>query len=174
MKSSAAASISSATANRKQWCVSRSPSLGSVLEPGPSPRGTATLESSPYEDRPLRISERFAEGSVEFEHIRRNSSYIADSMPSLLRALGYVGRNLIASVLILFWIPVALGLAGGYLLAYLPIAAVVPVPRYTHTKPPQMLTKQDILAVPTTSLAQKHSIKYRTRTQSRPARSSWL
>jgi hypothetical protein len=103
-------------------------------------------ESSPCEDRPLRISERFAEGSVEFEHIRRNSSYIADSMPSLLRALGYVGRNLIASVLILFWIPVALGLAGGYVLAYLPIAAIVPVPRYTHSKPPQMVTKQDILA----------------------------
>ena len=106
----------------------------------------ARTESSPYQDRPVRISERFSEGSVEFEHIRRNSSYIADSMPSLVRALGYVGRNLIASVVILFWTPVALGLASGYLLAYLPIAAVVPVPRYIDTKPPHVLSKKDILA----------------------------
>jgi hypothetical protein len=104
----------------------------------------ARTESSSLGNRPVRISERFGEGSVEFEHIRRNSSYIADSIPSLLRALGHVARNLVASVVMVFWTPVALGLAGGYLLAYFPIAAIVPVPRYTDTAPPHPLSETDI------------------------------
>ncbi|MGE2732670.1 hypothetical protein ACQI4F_24650 [Mycolicibacterium vaccae] len=75
----------------------------------------------------IRISERFGEGSVEFDHVRRHSSYIADSLPGLLRALAYVLRNLLASMVILFWTPVALGLVAGSLYAYLPIAALTPV-----------------------------------------------
>ncbi|MGE2733362.1 hypothetical protein [Mycolicibacterium vaccae] len=86
-----------------------------------------TLTERGPEGRAVRVSERFGEGSVEFDHVRRHSSYIADSLPGLLRALAYVLRNLLASMVILFWTPVALGLVAGSLYAYLPIAAITPV-----------------------------------------------
>jgi hypothetical protein len=90
----------------------------------------ATPASRVDPSRKLRLSERFEEGSVEFEHIRRHSSFIADSVPAMVRALVEVFKNLVASVLIVFWLPVAIGFLAGYLLAYLPVAAIVPVPRY--------------------------------------------
>lgn len=105
---------------------------------------TRTVRERDALDRPIRVSDRFAEGSVEFEHIRRHSSYIADSLPTLLRALGYVFRNLLASVVILFWLPMFLGLALGYLYAYLPIAGIVPVLRYDERVRPHPLTEQFI------------------------------
>lgn len=111
-------------------------------------RGVAVTPTETLRDRPIRVSERFAEGSVEFEHVRRHSSYIADSLPTLLRALGYVFRNLLASVVILFWLPVALGLAIGYLYAYLPIAAIVPVIRYDDRHRPLPLTESFITEQP--------------------------
>ena len=95
---------------------------------GDEPAGTPTSRRDPV--RKLRLSERFEKGSVELEHVRQHSSYIADSAPELIRALFEVLKNLVASVVTLFWVPVALGFAGGYLLAALPIAAFVPVPRY--------------------------------------------
>ena len=96
---------------------------------GNEPAGTPTSMRDPV--RKLRLSERFEEGSVEFEHVRQHSSYIADSAPDLIRALSEVLKNLVASVVTLFWMPVAIGFAGGYLLAAFPIAAFVPVPRYS-------------------------------------------
>ena len=95
---------------------------------GEKPVATPASREDP--DRKLRVSERFESGSVEFEHIRRHSSFIADSVPEMLRALLEVFKNLVASMLTVFWLPVALGFLTGYLLAYLPIAAIVPVPRY--------------------------------------------
>jgi hypothetical protein len=97
---------------------------------GDKPAGTPDSEHD--QDRKLRLSERFEEGSVEFEHMRRHSSYIADSVPTMMRALFEVFKNLVASVVTLFWLPVVIGFVSGYLLASLPIAAFVPVPRYTE------------------------------------------
>jgi hypothetical protein len=77
-----------------------------------------------------RLSQRFEEGSPEFDHFRRSSSYIADSPAQLLRALAEVLKNLMASMIILFTPPVMLGWLLGYLLAhpYFSVAAFVPVP----------------------------------------------
>jgi hypothetical protein len=92
---------------------------------GDEPTGT------PLSDRtggPLRLSERFEEGSVEFEHLRRHSSYLADSTPTLINAFAEVLKNLLASMITLFWPSVTIGFAIGYFLAAFPVAAIVPVP----------------------------------------------
>jgi hypothetical protein len=80
-------------------------------------------------ERPL-LSQRFEEGSAEFDHFRRGSSYIADSPAALISALAVVLKNLIASLAILFTVPAILGWVFGYLLAvpYFSFAAFVPVP----------------------------------------------
>jgi hypothetical protein len=75
------------------------------------------------------ISKRFEEGSAEFDHIRRGSSYIADSPLELIRALAEVLKNLLASLVTIFTIPVIAGWVAGWLLAAkMPIAAFPPVP----------------------------------------------
>ena len=88
---------------------------------------TGTPRSDRSAGRPLRLSERFEEGSVEFEHLRRHSSYIADSTPTLLTAFAEVLKNLLASMVTLFWPSVTIGFTTGYFLAALPVAAIVPV-----------------------------------------------
>ena len=67
-------------------------------------------------DRPL-LSKRFEDGSAEFDHFRRGSSYIADSAGELVNALAVVLKNLVASLGMLFIVPAILGWAFGYLLA---------------------------------------------------------
>lgn len=76
------------------------------------------------------ISKRFEDGSVEFDHFRRGSSYIADSPADLIRALAQVLKNLLASLTLLFTVPVLAGWVFGYLLArpHFSFAAIVPVP----------------------------------------------
>jgi hypothetical protein len=89
----------------------------------------ATQPTGVAPDEPL-VSQRYEEGSVEFDHFRRGSSYIADSPAGLIRALAEVLKNLVASLVTLFVVPVILGWVAGYLLAlpYWPMAALVPVP----------------------------------------------
>jgi hypothetical protein len=67
-------------------------------------------------EKPL-VSERFEEGSSEFDHFRRGSSYIADSPGELIYALAVVLKNLLASITILFTLPAMLGWVFGYLLS---------------------------------------------------------
>jgi hypothetical protein len=78
--------------------------------------------------RPL-LSQRFEQGSAEFDHFRRGSSYIADSPVELVNALAVVLRNLIASLAMLFTVPAVLGWVVGYLLAvpHFAFATFVPV-----------------------------------------------
>lgn len=73
------------------------------------------------------ISQRFEDGSAEFDHIRRGSSYLADSPLGLVRALTEVLKNLVASLAIIFSVPVIAGSVAGFLLADVPIAAFPPV-----------------------------------------------
>lgn len=93
--------------------------------------GARLLATRPTDDAPEKplMSERFEEGSAEFDHFRRGSSYIADSPAGLIRALAEVLKNLVASLVTLFVVPVILGWAAGYLLAHpnWSIAAIVPV-----------------------------------------------
>jgi hypothetical protein len=81
-------------------------------------------EAEPW--KPLKLSERYSEGSLEFDYLRRHSSYIADSPSGLVVALGEVLKNLLASLVALFWIPVALGFAVGLFYVWQPLAALVP------------------------------------------------
>src|SRR6185437_2079683 len=64
-----------------------------------------------------RLSERFSEGSPEFDFFRRNSSYIAYSPAELTRALVEVFKNLVGSLMLLFVVPAMIGWVYGYLLA---------------------------------------------------------
>jgi hypothetical protein len=86
------------------------------------------VDDSGDSEKPL-VSQRFEEGSVEFDHFRRGSSYIADSPADLIRALAQVLKNLLASMTILFTLPVFMGWLFGYLLARpnFAFAAIVPV-----------------------------------------------
>jgi hypothetical protein len=90
------------------------------------------------------VSQRFAEGSPEFDHFRRHSSYIADSPGELLLALTGVLKNLIASMAILFTLPAVLGAVLGYLLSrsVFSFAVIVPVPdqKLDHSRPLLCLT----------------------------------
>jgi hypothetical protein len=96
------------------------PSAAAHTDPGACPK---------EETAPL-ISARFADGSPEFDYFRRNSSYIADSPSQLTRALAVLLKNLLASLSILFGLPVLLGWAVGYLLSRpdFSFAVLVPVP----------------------------------------------
>ena len=104
--------------------------------------GALLLATQPSTSSPAtpRVSQRFEDGSTEFDHFRRHSSYIADSPAQLVRALAEVLKNLLASMLILFTVPVLLGWVTGYLLVnpHFSFAAFVPVPQPqfdTVTKP---------------------------------------
>ncbi len=81
-------------------------------------------EAEPW--KPLKLSDRYSQGSLEFDYLRRHSSYIADSPSGLVVALGEVLKNLLASLVALFWIPVALGFAVGLFYVWQPLAAIVP------------------------------------------------
>ncbi len=78
------------------------------------------------------ISERFGEGSPEFDYLRRHSSYIADTPAQLVWALAVLLKNLLASLSVLFLLPVLLGWAVGYLLSRpdFSFAVLVPVPSH--------------------------------------------
>ena len=87
-------------------------------------------------DKEVGLSQRFQQGSPESDHLRRGSSYIADSPAAMIRALSEVLKNLLASMLILFTFPVILGWVAGFLLAqpYFSFAALVPVPNANFVK----------------------------------------
>lgn len=87
------------------------------------------VQPSPSDPELPLLSERFEEGSVEFDHFRRGSSYIADSPAALIRALAEVFKNLLVSLLTIFIVPAIIGFVAGYGLAHpaFSFAAIVPV-----------------------------------------------
>lgn len=95
------------------------------------------------------VSQRFEEGSVEFDHFRRGSSYIADSPAGLIWALAMVFKNLVASLLTLFIVPVIAGWVIGYLLAHpsFAFAAFVPVPNPLITEEFKAMHPELLLAL---------------------------
>jgi hypothetical protein len=80
-------------------------------------------------EEPL-ISQRFEDGSVEFDHFRRSSSYIANSPIELIQGLAQILKNLIVAMATLFSFPIVFGWFLGYLLsrADFSFAEIVPVP----------------------------------------------
>ena len=84
------------------------------------------------------LCERFGPGSVEFDFLRRRSSYIAGSPLALLRALTEVLKNLLASLLIVSLSAIILGWLLGMLVARLPLAAVVTLKQAVPLPNPEM------------------------------------
>ncbi|MDL9938059.1 hypothetical protein QSJ18_15000 [Gordonia sp. ABSL1-1] len=72
------------------------------------------------------LSERFTEGSPEFEHIRRNSSFLGDSAGNFLTALGVILRNLFIAMVTLLAPAVLIGTLSGVVLRVIPINAIAP------------------------------------------------
>jgi hypothetical protein len=72
------------------------------------------------------LCERYSPGSVEFDFLRRRSSYIAGSPFALLRALAEVLKNLLASLVIVSLSAIIAGWLLGMFVAKVPLAAVVP------------------------------------------------
>ncbi|WP_194825038.1 patatin-like phospholipase family protein [Nocardia sp. XZ_19_231] len=94
------------------------------LQPPASGYGQASSASP--ETEPLALSDMFAEGSAELGHLRRHSSYIANSPAAMITALAVVARNLATSLLALFAPAVALGVIAGLAYSKFPITAFTP------------------------------------------------
>lgn len=77
----------------------------------------------------------FTAGSAELHHIRRNSSYLANTPGELLGALGRIARGLLLSLTVLFGPALVLGVLAGWLYTRVPVTALTldplsfPVPR---------------------------------------------
>jgi hypothetical protein len=60
-------------------------------------------------------------GSVEFDHVRRHSSYIASTATQMLVALAVLARGLVASLLLIFAPAVALGVGAAWFFYAIPL-----------------------------------------------------
>jgi hypothetical protein len=70
-----------------------------------------------------QMSEVFAPGSVEEDHLRRHSSYLSDGPGQWLVALGVLFRNLLLSLVIIGLSVSAVGLAIGFFYRHVPIVS---------------------------------------------------
>lgn len=73
---------------------------------------------------PPLLSQRFTGGSMEFDHVRRHSSFIADSPGQLAAALGVLFRNLVVSLVSLFAPAVIVGGLVAVLFSKVPLSAI--------------------------------------------------
>jgi hypothetical protein len=104
-------------------------SVAEASKKAPDIQDTTKASTTRSSTRLPLLSQRFEQGSAEFEYFRRHSSYIADSPAELIAALAVVLKNLIASLAILFTVPAVLGWVFGYLSAvsYFSFATFVPL-----------------------------------------------
>jgi hypothetical protein len=73
----------------------------------------------------------FAAGSVELDHFRRHSSYLASDAAQMFVALGVLARGLLASLALAFLPAVALGVAAGWFYRAVPVAILPLLPDNT-------------------------------------------
>ncbi|EIE99487.1 patatin-like phospholipase domain-containing protein [Saccharomonospora glauca] len=66
----------------------------------------------------------FTDGTAELNHIRRHSSYIADTSGEVLAALGRIARGLVLSLIVLFGPALVLGVAAGWLYQRVPLTSL--------------------------------------------------
>ncbi|MGV9709086.1 hypothetical protein ACWDTI_00270 [Gordonia sp. NPDC003424] len=88
---------------------------------------------APGEPEAPKLSDRFGPGSVEFDHLRQNSSFIGDSVGKLIVAMGVITRNLLVALTTLLAPAVLLGALSGAVLYPVPTYAVNPSP--VHHEP---------------------------------------
>jgi hypothetical protein len=65
-----------------------------------------------------------APGSAEEDHLRRHSSYLADTPARMVVALGLLARGLLATLFLIFAPAIALGVLVGAFYRYVPVAAL--------------------------------------------------
>ncbi|WP_244231207.1 patatin-like phospholipase family protein [Saccharomonospora piscinae] len=83
----------------------------------------------PTTGTPLRDAESvFTDGTAELNHIRRHSSYLADTPGEILAALGRVARGLVLSLIVLFGPALVLGVAAGLLYERVPLTTLTSDP----------------------------------------------
>jgi hypothetical protein len=76
-------------------------------------------------DEPIRSPDTaFMPGTVEEDHVRRHSSYLASTPVELLTALGLLARHLLLTVVLLFGPAVLLGVAVGLLYRAVPVTLI--------------------------------------------------
>jgi hypothetical protein len=68
----------------------------------------------------------FASGTVEVDHVRRNSSYIADTPWAVVVAMGVLVRGLLASIALLFSPALVLGVLIGLFYRVVPLTVLCP------------------------------------------------
>ncbi|MEU3274949.1 patatin-like phospholipase family protein [Saccharomonospora sp. NPDC006951] len=66
----------------------------------------------------------YRQGSAELDHLRRHSSYLADTRVQLLGALGRIARGLVLSLTVLFGPAVVFGVLAGWLYGQVPLTDV--------------------------------------------------
>ena len=66
----------------------------------------------------------YVAGSVEFDHVRRNASYLASNGAQMLVALGVLARGLIASLALIFSPAIVLGVAAAWLYHAIPVVVL--------------------------------------------------
>jgi hypothetical protein len=70
----------------------------------------------------------YGPGTVEFDHVRRHSSYIATTATQMLVALAVLARGLLATLLLLFSAAVAIGVAVGWFYHSIPLTVLPQLP----------------------------------------------
>ena len=63
-------------------------------------------------------------GTVEFDHLRRHSSYISATVPEMFFALAVLARGLIASLFVLFAPAIAIGVFLAWMYHFLPVSVL--------------------------------------------------
>ncbi|WP_298181702.1 patatin-like phospholipase family protein [Saccharomonospora sp.] len=66
----------------------------------------------------------FTDGTAEHNHLRRHSSYLADTVGEVLATLGRVARGLLLSLAVLFGPALVLGVAAGWLYQRVPLTSL--------------------------------------------------
>lgn len=75
----------------------------------------------------------YGPGSVEFDHVRRHSSYLADTAGRMLVALGVLARGLASSLVLLFAPAVVLGVVAAWFYRAVPVAVLPLLPTHPPT-----------------------------------------
>lgn len=91
--------------------------------------GASDPEYVPKPDRAVHDPDKgYGEGSVEVDHVRRHSSYIATTATQMLVALAVLARGLLATLLLLFSAAVAIGVAVAWFYRAIPLSTLPQLP----------------------------------------------
>ena len=91
--------------------------------------GASDPDFVPKPDRAVHDPDKgYGEGSVEVDHVRRHSSYLATTATQMLVALAVLARGLLATLLLLFSAAVAIGVAVAWFYRAIPLSKLPDLP----------------------------------------------